>query len=314
MQKNANTTNKTAKLSTWLFKTPMKFAISSTLLSLVGIFIYMLIAKSLTITWPIFAIFGAFTIICAVWMLRHTPAVQLNHREFVAIDLGISIILIIMPVVLLFAVYFIVIPMISPMPAYQSIISLFIVAFFACIISMYQIGLSIINLQPVYNRTRTLGVPKWKAIFSLPFSLLTIPCYMFGDKKNTPQSVKIDTAWYERFINRVISRDMYIWAAIIITTICAIILAPMASIIILPMLVSYILIYLIWEKTTGREKMRKNIGGAFATTAVILNILFIAMYIIWIATNINTRHKTAQKISAQYAETITITDTQNSAQ
>ncbi len=314
MKKNASATNETAKLSTWLLKAPLKFALSATLLSLAAIFIYALIARQGTVAWPIFSIFGVITAICAVWMLRRTPSVQLSHREFVAIDLGISIILIIMPIVLLVAGYFVIIPLIGKMIAQQSIISLAILGIFACIISMYQIGLSIINMQPVYNRTRTLGVPKWKAIFSLPFSLLAIPCYMLDDKKNTTQSVKIGSTWYDRFINQIISRDMYIWAAIIATTFAAVLIAPGAAIIILPMVVSEILIYLIWEKVTGREKLRKNIGGAFATTAVILNILFVAMYVIWIGANINTRHKIATEISAQYAETITITDTQNTAQ
>jgi len=295
MRKNtqSNATPKT-KISTWLFKAPAKFAVATTLLSLLGLFGYSLIRKS-GATWPMFAIIGLAAVVCAIWMLRRMPMRPLNRREFVAIDFGLSLVAIIMPVVLSVIAYMVIFPLIGILVSKQMATGLAIIAFVTAIVALFQIGLALANMNPLYFRARALGIPRWKIVLSMPFSMLTLPGYLMGDDKEPADSVHIGADWYVRFIDRITSHETYLWASLVTIFIATALVS--GTWFIIPLLTIYILLYLIWRRVQGRDTMRKRIGGAYATVAVVMNIIYVATYVIFISTgvkNITGLHKNTQ--------------------
>ena len=127
------------------------------------------------------------------------------------------------------------------------------------------------SLWACFLRARTLNIPLWKIICSIPFgfTMLWLPGYFLPNKTDKNHIVKTDSKWIKNLTNWTFLRPTnagFLFAILVIFT------STFNGITRTMLTISALLIFAIWAMQVGTKKFEKSISGAYSTTAVIVNI------------------------------------------
>lgn len=269
------------RLSTWLARRPIIFALTLMGAAFLAGALYAVVSggrgagvDSLSI-WPV--VMAGIGIWCAYRMIARMPRTPMDRRSFVAITNGAVLVYLALGAMQTIMLGVFVMPVLqmintgvlSTSAAAGALVALLILAF----ASAWAIGAVISMLFAGYARARQMNVPQWKALLSMPFSMLLPAGYILADKDAKNPAVEIRPAWYAAMTGRITQNASAAWAAmaaIILLTAVFHGAAP-AILIAIPFFV-----FAGWHICIGPRNTAKNIGGAFATTAVAVNIALVA--------------------------------------
>ncbi|MDE6478318.1 MAG: hypothetical protein K2L94_03665 [Alphaproteobacteria bacterium] len=279
-----------SKLSAWLWRAPAKFAMAAVFMPMILAGLYAIIASAFTApenqpiaTWPMMTLMFA-GLAWAIWkLIKWLPRGAMDQRSFAGVytaSFFISRLSGLLGMMFVGFMYFPMLvalsnPMHSPGTTLWVLVALTILALFAA----YVGGLQITDLYVTYRRAITMGVPRWKTILSMPFSMLWMPAYMLGDEKSRREpAVNVRPTWFSNMVNWIIATPVNTWTMFVVTIIVSGLLYGFGWMI-FPTFAAPVIIFGLWQLIAGTSHMRKNIGGAFATVAIIVNILTIAAVI-----------------------------------
>ncbi len=273
-----------AKLSTWLWRAPVKFALLVVFgpLALGGL--YAIIASAFTApenqpiaTWPMMALMFAVVAWAAFSLIKRLPRDDMGQRQFVGIYTAAFFVSRVIGILGLMFLGFVYLPMMISLSMNNMAVLpwLVLVMTVLALVAAYVGGLQIINLYATYMRAINMGVPQWKAILTLPCSMLWMPGYILTDEKQKRATdIKIGATWYTSFVNWIVASPANAWLMFIVMILGSGMLYGYGWIM-LPVFAAPIVIFGIWQWIAGSARMRKNIGGAFSTVAIIVNVLTI---------------------------------------
>ncbi len=262
-QKNDN------RFSSWLLTRPVMFALTAfVLMTLASVLAGLIGGASVTgigYTLVAIAFLGA-----AGWLVRKLPAGNLNRHQFVAINNAQTVIT---------SVAFIVSTLIIVHNAQQLMLrllwmeshssaSFMIALMLLTLFYLYLCGVFIGNLYAKYRRVRTMGVGVWKTLATAPFGfcMLWIPGYLMDDAKKDAAPTD---GWYNRLTQWTMARPMRSAAVLVLLVVMSGFTFGFPAIILTLALGA---LFAAWSAIAGTDTLRKNLGGAYATTAIIINI------------------------------------------
>ena len=175
------------------------------------------------------------------------------------------------------------------------------------IFSLYLLGVLTANIYAKFLRARTMGIPAWKIILTMPFAFCAtwIPGYFLssGDPKTTPVTIK--SQWYNSLTDWILSRKRTTVLAFVGTILIAHFYMGSYSTL---LSFSFALIFGIWILQIGTKKFLKNIDREYTNITIVLNIIMVITFI-----TISAMRSQEQKIIANNnsitPETIEIIDT-----
>lgn len=296
--------NKSQCLMSWILWRPLKFALTLLGLGIAVMIPYEIVSATIggaTAMWTL-GILSIVAIVFATYLLfHHLPHDNLDRYSFVALENAQAY-------VLALAVF---VAMLAIMQAQSFLISLAMMGTAGNVIFVmlaavmfvayaYLVGLSLANVYAKFRRGRAMNIPTWKIICSIPFgfNLIWIPGYILPDEKapKTPV-IPIHASWYKKLTNWIVSRPSRTILAFAILTLFTGFMFGIQTIF---WTCAAILLFAIWVSGVGAKRFCKNIGGTYATVAVVLNIIMI------LAISVITYRQISQ-ISENV--TITVTDT-----
>lgn len=296
--------NKSQCLMSWILWRPLKFALTLLGLGIVVMIPYEIVSATIggATALATLGILSIAAIVFATYLLFHRlPHDNLDRYSFVALENAQAY-------VLALAVF---VAMLAIMQAQSFLISLAMMGTAGNVIFVllaavmfvayaYLVGLSLANVYAKFRRGRAMNIPTWKIICSIPFgfNLIWIPGYILPDEKapKTPV-IPIHALWYKNLTNWIVSRPSRIILAFAILTLFTGFMFGIQTIF---WTCAATLLFAMWASAVGAKRFCKNIGGAYATVAVVLNIIMI------FAVSVITYRQISQ-ISENV--TITVTDT-----
>ena len=296
--------NKSQCLMSWILWRPLKFALTLLGLGIAVMIPYEIVSATIggATALATLGILSIVAIVFATYLLFHRlPHDNLDRYSFVALENAQAY-------VLALAVF---VAMLAIMQAQSFLISLAMMGTAGNVIFVllaavmfvayaYLVGLSLANVYAKFRRGRAMNIPTWKIICSIPFgfNLIWIPGYILPDEKapKTPV-IPIHASWYKKLTNWIVSRPSRTILAFAILTLFTGFMFGIQTIF---WTCAAILLFAIWASGVGAKRFCKNIGGAYATVAVVLNIIMI------LAISVITYRQISQ-ISENV--TITVTDT-----
>lgn len=278
-------------LSAWTLWRPLLFAALSFAIMCGVSAIYLIVAPLVSgapAMWPLWFLFAIGITGTTYFMLRRMPRGDLSQRGFIALNN--------MQVIVMYLALFgtIIITTQLQRIAYQMIMmgragnTLLVFAVgVASIFALYILGLGLSNLYAKFRRVRSMGVPVWAAILSLPFSfgLLWIPGYILPDNTKVKSCVTVRSAWYEKLTNKIAGSIVTSTLAFVILMLLSGLLLGAQSLLITGIL---LLAFFAWRFIYGATKFQKNISGVYSWFAVATNIIMIIATIVLIAVNTTT--------------------------
>lgn len=296
--------NKSQCLMSWILWRPLKFALTLLGLGIAVMIPYEIVSATIggATALVTLGILSIAAIVFATYLLFHRlPHDNLDRYSFIALENAQAY-------VLALAVF---VAMLAIMQAQSFLISLAMMGTAGNVIFVllaavmfvayaYLVGLSLANVYAKFRRGRAMNIPTWKIICSIPFgfNLIWIPGYILPDEKapKTPV-IPIHASWYKKLTNWIVSRPSRTILAFAILTLFTGFMFGIQTIF---WTCAAILLFAIWVSGVGAKRFCKNIGGAYATVAVVLNIIMI------LAISVITYRQISQ-ISENV--TITVTDT-----
>lgn len=296
--------NKSQCLMSWILWRPLKFALTLLGLGIAVMIPYEIVSATIggATAMRTLGILSIAAIVFATYLLFHRlPHDNLDRYSFVALENAQAY-------VLALAVF---VAMLAIMQAQSFLISLAMMGTAGNVIFVmlaavmfvayaYLVGLSLANVYAKFRRGRAMNIPTWKIICSIPFgfNLIWIPGYILPDEKapKTPV-IPIHASWYKKLTNWIVSRPSRTILAFAILTLFTGFMFGIQTIF---WTCAAILLFAIWVSGVGAKRFCKNIGGTYATVAVVLNIIMI------LAISVITYRQISQ-ISENVA--ITVTDT-----
>ncbi len=291
------TNEKKSILASWFFKQPAKFALLSFGLMLGIALAYSLIYAAIFGTTQIAAEPIAILLLAAVIfsickLVGWLPKNDLDRRSFVAIDNGLGLLytgFMLASVILAISIFggnsMQILFYVMWLQSYS--MGLFLVlSTVGSLVYLYVFGLLIAMIYSMYKRAIAMGIPKWKAVLSVPLglSLIWFPGYMLSDDKKTTPTTPIKSKWFATLTDWIVAKPINTVLAFFAMFAIAL---PIMDLNTLFLVAGFVAIFGVWVSITGAAKLRKNVGGAFATVAVILNVLLIVGTIgfAWYAAN-----------------------------
>lgn len=296
--------NKSQCLMSWILWRPLKFALTLLGLGIVVMIPYEIVSATIggATALATLGLLSIAAIVFATYLLFHRlPHDNLDRYSFVALENAQAY-------VLALAVF---VAMLAIMQAQSFLISLAMMGTAGNVIFVllaavmfvayaYLVGLSLANVYAKFRRGRAMNIPTWKIICSIPFgfNLIWIPGYILPDEKapKTPV-IPIHASWYKNLTNWIVSRPSRTILAFAILTLFTGFMFGIQTIF---WTCAATLLFAMWASAVGAKRFCKNIGGAYATVAVVLNIIMI------FAVSVITYRQISQ-ISENV--TITVTDT-----
>lgn len=278
-------------LSAWTLWRPLLFAALSFAIMCGVSAIYLIVAPLVSgapAMWPLWFLFAIGITGTTYFMLRRMPRGDLSQRGFIALNN--------MQVIVMYLALFgtIIITTQLQRIAYQMIMmgragnTLLVFAVgVASIFALYILGLGLSNLYAKFRRVRSMGVPVWAAILSLPFSfgLLWIPGYILPDNAKVKSCVTVRSAWYEKLTNKIAGSIVTSTLAFVILMLLSGLLLGLQTLLITGIL---LLAFFAWRFIYGAAKFQKNISVVYSWFAVATNIIMIIATIVLIAVNTTT--------------------------
>lgn len=299
-----------AKLSSWLLKEPLKFALLSFGLifgiSIVYVLIRGLFAGGFGISPLVFLLLVAAALIfSACKLVKWLPIEKLDRRSFVAVDNGLTLIYF-----ALFIGFTTLIANSTQNLLFYSIwlqsysMFLFVVtALLGVLVYLYILGLLFTNIYATYKRALTMGIPKWKVILSLPFTftMFWVAGYLLPEEKKTDQAIEIKSKWYARFTDWVVAKPIN---ALIVFLFPALFRGLFFDSGYTLLVVLFVAIFGVWILFTGVNKFRKSIGGVFSTVTAVLNIAIVVALIGFLTFQVVNKPVIIQQETVQVTEPV----------
>ena len=273
--------NQQTTLKQWLVRAPIFFAISSFLCAVILALLGGLLLPKSEYTLDIIGILMlGTTILSAIMAIRKTPTTKMDRTGIVTIFNTKMIILTLTSIIsLIIALNLapIQFQLFNMMRNTGGAIFGFIFAVCLVLVSLYVLGIVIMGLWACFLRARTMNIPLWKIICSIPFGfdMLWLPGYFIPNKAEKKPVVTTQTKWIVKLTNWTLERQSNTVFLFVSLIICTGIFNGTTNTL---LSISMLLMFGIWIMQMGAKKFEKSIGGAYATTAVIIN-LAILIYI-----------------------------------
>ncbi len=294
----------------WTLWSPLRFAASALVLILTVTFTYVfgslafygantIIPQSHIITYLVITL-----VFCVAYQIRHMPRDKMSQTSFVSIHNAQTFIL---SALFLCASYFL------AKHAQQILLNLILmgnnlsvtfilITVAASLLYLYLTGLFIANIYAKYLRARTLKIPTWKFLFSIPFgfSAIWVPGYFLNTDTTVNNKTVSNTTWYTKITNWSVARPMNTIFSFIFISILSGFFFGFNSVLLTFCLT---LIFGLWYLQIGSKNFLKNIDKRYSTMAVIINIALIVILLcfsIFIPT-------TTQDVQINISDTQTIT-------
>lgn len=274
----------TFKLSKWLLWSPLKFVISyflwSVFLTVFLIAVIAVTAKTFTnMTTLTFGVEAALLCIgCTYLMIRDLPHDNLNRDNFVGLinlQMPIMTLLFLIPMLIIarnpdVALFKLI------LLSHTSRLAFVLLIIFIALVYFYVFGLLISSVYAKFRRARTMGIPTWKIICSMPmgFSLIWVPGYLMPENKNMDKN---QTGKYMSLTRNITKRPIICAAVFTAITLLS---SPFFGFNLAMLTLAYALVFCIWVMTIGTKPMIKNIGGAYSTFAVAANIVMLLVILL----------------------------------
>lgn len=262
-------------LSKWLFWAPLKFTGLFSALMIVFVFLTNVFFRNqITIlgTLVLGALGFAFSAFSIYKIISWTPDNQLGQKSFIMLNIAQSFI----SLVLLAVIGFIAIWMQTGMLELNFVMAL---GTLAIVLMIFLAGTSVLKIKSLFCRARLQGVPKWKLWMSVPFGLgiMWFSGFLISDGNKKSQDLPTKIKPLEKLANWIVKSQRN-------TIIAFLIFIASAGILILSDVKTMIIFYAVSLVLGGTllvyKKLRQNLGGMFATAAVVLNIA-VVVAIIW---------------------------------
>lgn len=274
-----------SSLKFWLLKTPIFFAITAFLFTAVTTALTGLLLPATETTVQAAGILTFITMtIAAILAIRRIGIVDIKRSDLVTVFNTQTIITVIASLISFVTI--------SHMPAVQmwvynlmqthtGVVIGFVLATLIVLLSFYILGVLIVSLWAKFLRARAMNIPTWKIICSMPFgfAMTWIPGYFLSSKSEKKPSISVTCKWISaltKWTTKNLTNAGFIFAILIIATG---LFAGLASTL---LTLTFAMLFGIWAMQSGHDKFTKNIGGAYATTAVVINIAII-IYMITVA-------------------------------
>lgn len=274
--------NKTT-LKFWLLKTPMFFALRA-FLAVIALTTLGKVISQVTSDAHLPMLVGTIgmlivlsLVMIAIKTIRRIPVKKIDRTSFVTLYNTQAILSCVLG--LAFSIFAMPFMVFRSTPDVIGIPGLFIAALFFICFLFYAWGLSLTALWSSFLRARTLNIPTWKIICSYPFGfgMLWIPGYFIPNKKDRTPIITTEKKWVANLTTWTMTSTKN--AALLLTVLFIIPGIFNGASALLPTICT-LMLFAIWIMQTGAKKFEKNIGGAYATTAVIINIAMLTYTII----------------------------------
>lgn len=282
-------------LSKWLFWAPLKFTGLFSALMIVFVFLTNIFFRAqveflgMSVLFVIGFTFLTFSI---YKIISWTPDDQLGQKSFIMLNIAQSFI----SLILLAIIGFLAIWMQAGMLELNFVMALGIAAI---LLMIFLAATGLLKIKSLFCRARMQGIPKWKLWMSVPFGLgmMWYSGFLISDGNKKTQALPTKVKPLEQLANWIVKNQRN-------TIIAFLVFIASAGILIISDVKTMIIFYAVSLALGGTllvyKKLRQNLGGMFATTAVLLNIAVI-IAIIWAFAN-------TAKPSLNMGEQIQITD------
>ena len=259
------------KITTWLLSRPALFAVTSFGLIVIGALLCGLLDIT-SLVW-IGIIISLSFFVAVAFLLRGLPPQNLDRRSFVALNNIQTFV-----VGMAFLISTLLIAANSQQIILQLILlettsspALIVILVVAELFYLYLAGAFIANLYAKYRRVRAMGVSMWRIIATAPFgfAMLWIPGYLLPEPTKKAPALDIKSKLFASLTDWIIARPVRGGAALVILTLLSGFFFGFNAIL---MTFAMALVFAIWAWSVGPDRLRKNIGGAYAITAIGVNI------------------------------------------
>lgn len=307
------TVEQKSKLRSWFLSAPAKFSALLFVLTAGITILYSAIggllypnAEFLYLK-PLMVLLIAAFVFSIYKLVKWLPKDNLDRRSFVAVDNGLTFIYFI---AIILSAFFLVRSVEHVMYymmwlQYYSVVLFFVTLSLASLIYLYVLGLLISNIYAIYRRALGMGIPKWKALLSFPFTLALIwmPGYLLPEEKKTKPVITIKSNWYAKFTDWVVAKPVNAVMVLLFTLLFTALFLNVYS---ACLTLFFAVIFGVWIWISGAKNFRKKLSTSFATFAASLNIAMLIVLIGFAAFGPKTPSLEMQTI--QYEE-IQITET-----
>ena len=277
MDKQQNT------LKQWLVRAPIFFALMSFLCAVVlSILGGLLLPKSETALNVLSILILASTISSAIFAIRRLPATKMDRTGVVTI-FNIKMLVLTLTSIISTIILANLIPIqIWLLNLLQNPLgTIFVLVLTICfvLLSLYVFGITIMGLWACFLRARTMNIPLWKIICSIPFSfdMLWLPGYFIPNKTDKKPIITTNTKWIARLTNWTFKRTSNAALLFIILITSTGLFNGITNTL---LTISMLLMFGIWIMQLGAKKFESNIGDTYATTAVMINLAILAYTVI----------------------------------
>ena len=271
----------THPLKTWFFRKPLIFALTSFLFITLTTWIVSALLPPTETTIKIISRTTIFIILfCIYLMFRKTNIKKVDRYSFVALTNLQSILFGILSIVMGIVLYNIATIQtwfLLNLQTGTNITTTTIILVLSVIVSLFLLATITINAAFKILRIKSMNIPTWKIILSLPFgfTMLWIPGYFLPENNEHNKLISIKSKRYETFNKWLISTPINAVFAFIFFRTLYIMLSGIASLL---LTLSFAMIFAIWKSQIGTKQFESNIGKSYANTAIIINIA-ICIYI-----------------------------------
>lgn len=276
------------KMSIWLLSRPAIFAVVAFLTMTLAVIVSGAILPGVANNPLTFILITAAFAASAFVMVRMLPGDNLDRRSFVALNnaqMAVTSATFISSTLLIVANARSLMMRLLWMESHSGPTFMIIMIAMA-LFYLYLCGIYIGNLYAKYRRIRAMGVPMWKTLATAPFGfcMLWIPGYLMDEKSPRSPALTLRSKWYSRLTDWVVATPARAAGTLVALILFSGFFFGFSAIL---LTLTMAIIFATWAAFAGAEKMRKNIGGKYATTAIIINILVIIGIIAYavVATN-----------------------------
>ncbi|MBE6457418.1 MAG: hypothetical protein E7011_01225 [Alphaproteobacteria bacterium] len=270
-----------SKLSTWLLWAPLRFALLTFIASFATVFIFSLIANftnwisDQTFMTCIFAILQITFITTIIITIKKLPRDITTQQSFIAVHTAQSGILYIISAIQFYIFSQYSADIFSALFSPNRFAPLLILSLF----SLYIFGIFITNIYAKYCRIRSLNIPMWKIVLTVPFgfSALWVPGYFLDAPANKHTSQSPNTR-YNKLVQWISARPTHTAAAFIILTLLSCLCFSFRFVLLTCIMA---LIFGIWLIQVGTKQFIKQMPKTYTNIAIILNITIILTTLIF---------------------------------
>lgn len=271
--------NSSSPIAKWLFWAPLKFTGLFSVFIMLFIFIINIFFRDQVTPFgtSILAALGLGFLAFSIYkIIKWTPDNHLGHKSFMMLNIAQSVV----SLVLLAVIGFVATWMQTGMLGLNFVMA---IGALAILLMIFLAGIGLLKMKLLFCRARMQEVPKWKLWLSAPFGLGMMWFSGFlisdGDKKSQDLPTKIKPL--EKLSGWIVKNQRN-------TIIAFLVFIASAGILLLSdfkiMIVFYAISLVLGGALLAYKKLAQNLGGLFASVAVLLNIAVIAT-MIWAFAN-----------------------------